>query len=42
MAAKCEMFMNCHKNFIGICNNQIVLPNKEYLRDDTCERMDMA
>ena len=42
MAAKCGMFMNCNKNLIGICKNQIRLTNKEYLRDHRCKRTKMA
>ena len=41
MAAECEMFMNCNKNFIDFykkkTKKQIWLQNKEYLRDHTCE-----
>ena len=32
MAAKCEMFMNYGKNFIGICKNQVWVSDKEYLK----------
>ena len=42
MASKCEVFMNCNKNFTGAGNNQILLTNKEYLWGHKCERTNLA
>ena len=43
MAARCELFVNCSKNFTDICKiKQIWLTNKEYLRDHEYERAKMA
>ena len=39
MAAKCGMFMTWGiASYVFVKKNQIWLPNKEYLRDHTCER----
>ena len=36
MDAKCIIFMNCSRTFIGICKKKS-FPTKEYLRDHRCE-----
>ena len=41
-AAKCEFFMNCSKQLIGIFKKQVWLPENEYFTDHRCERTDMA
>ena len=38
VAAKCEMFMNCSKNCIGICQKTNMTTKQEYVRDHRCER----
>ena len=44
MAIKCEIFMNCSNNFIGICKKlkQLWLPNMECLKNQRCEGTNMA
>ena len=42
MTSKFEMAMNCNINFTGICQNQLWLTDKEYLRDHRCEGRNMA
>ena len=41
MGDKCEMFVNCSKTFLGICEKKIWL-NKEYIQDHRCERTNIA
>ena len=42
MSAKCEIFMNCSKTFIGKKNKQIWIPKMECLKDHRCEITDIA
>ena len=37
-----EIFMNCTKNIIGICQKQICVHNLKYKRDHRCEGTNMV